>query len=293
MIEVLNGIHETVVYDLFHGMRLHHNTQPDSYPLHWHTAVEIIMPYQNDYTVIIDKTPHILHEHDICIIPPGTLHELSAPAEGKRLILLYEYSLICNLKEMDSLLHTLHPYTIIRYTEQPQLNNTLRTCLEKIISEYNSSDPFMEACLHSLMVQFFVFLGRTTIKTADSAVRIASGKQHEYIEKFMMVCNYINEHCTENISIDELAALAGFSKFHFSRLFKQFANMSCYEYLTRKRITYAEQLLLQPDIPITEVAMRSGFGSLSTFNRIFKAAKNCTPSEYKQFNRPGTNEISR
>ena len=100
----------------------------------------------------------------------------------------------------------------------------------------------------------------------------------------MMVCNYITDHCTENISVEELADLAGFSKFHFARLFKQFTNMSCYEYLTQKRIAHAERLLIEPNLSITEVAMRSGFNSLSTFNRIFKASKNCTPSEYKNLN---------
>ena len=44
-------------------------------------------------------------------------------------------------------------------------------------------------------------------------------------------------------------------------------------------------LLLAPDLSITEVAMQSGFNSLSTFNRIFKAAKNCTPSSYKSLNK--------
>ena len=101
----------------------------------------------------------------------------------------------------------------------------------------------------------------------------------------MNVCNYITDHCTENVTVEQLADLAGFSKFHFARLFKQFSNMSCYEYLTQKRIAHAEKLLIEPNLSITEVAMRSGFNSLSTFNRIFKAAKNCTPSEYKNLNK--------
>lgn len=292
MIEILNGLHETVVYDAFHGMRLHHNVQTDNYPLHWHTALEIIMPWENDYTVVIDKVPHVLHEGDIWITPPGTLHELIAPPTGERLILLYEYSLICNIKGMDSLLHSLHPYTLIRCDEHPELNRTLRGCLEKIVYEYDNKAPFMEASLYALMMQFFVAFGRTAFDANEHFPSITSGKQHEYIEKFMIVCNYINEHCTENINVEELAALAGFSKFHFSRLFKQFTNMSCYEYLTQQRIAYAERLLLMPDIPITEVAMRSGFGSLSTFNRIFKAAKNCTPSEYKSLNWQASSDIS-
>ncbi len=285
MITILNGIHETVDYDSFKGLKIYHNVEVEDYPLHWHTALEIIMPYKNEYTVVIDEVYHTISEGDIWITPPGTLHRLVAPPSGERLILLFDYSLICNIQGMDSLLHTLHPYALISAKDSPDLNRKLRGYLGEISKEYENKMPFTEACIYSLMMHFFIDYGRTTLNTTERFQGITSSKQHEYIEKFMMICNYITEHCTESISIDELAKMAGFSKFHFSRLFKQFANMSCYEYLTQKRIAHAEQLLIQPNISITEVAMLSGFGSLSTFNRIFKAAKNCTPSEYKSLNR--------
>lgn len=285
MIEILNGTHETVAYQDFQGIKLYHNDEAENYPLHWHTALEIVVPYENHYTIAIDNVPYTFHEGDIFITPPGTLHELTAPPTGKRLILLFDYSIICNVKGMDSLLHSLHPFTLITKEEYPELNKKLRYFLDEIAREYDNPMPFTEANVYSLMIRFFVAVGRTTFNASTRFPGITSAKQHEYIEKFMMVCNYITDHCTENINVDDLADLAGFSKFHFARLFKQFAGMSCYEYLTQKRVAHAEQLLIQPDISITEVAMRSGFNSLSTFNRIFKASKNCTPSEYKSLNR--------
>ncbi len=284
MIEILNGIHETVAYDAVNGLKLYHNVQVEDYPLHWHTALEIIMPVKNKYTVMVDGKTHEIAEGDIWITPPGTLHALLAPPDGERMIMLFDYSLICNLKGMDSLLHMLHPYTLITENEQPDLRRRLQFYLGEISREYDTKSPFAEACVYSFMIRFFVTLGRVSLNANTRFPGITNSKQHEYVEKFMMVCNYITDHCTENISVDDLSDLAGFSKFHFARLFKQFSNMSCYDYLTQKRIAHAERLLIKPDISITEVAMQSGFNSLSTFNRIFKAAKNCTPSEYKNLN---------
>ncbi|MNC77524.1 Virulence regulon transcriptional activator VirF [compost metagenome] len=57
--------------------------------------------------------------------------------------------------------------------------------------------------------------------------------------------------------------------------------MSCYSYLNQQRIMYAEKLLIDPSLSITDVAMQSGFVSLATFNRVFKTYKNCTPTQYK------------
>lgn len=285
MIEILNGIHETIAYDALNGMRLYHNVEAENYPLHWHSALEIIMPVQNEYTVIIDKIPHTFQEGDIFITPPGALHELIAPPFGERLILLFDYSLICNVKGMDSLLLPMHPYTLIAKSEYPELNRKLCDFLNQISREYDNRAPFAEAALYALMIQFFITLGRANFNADAKFPGITNSKQQEYVEKFMMVCNYITEHCTENLDSDHLADLAGFSKFHFSRLFRQFTNVSCYQYLIQKRIAFAERLLIEPGISITEVAMRSGFNSLSTFNRIFKAQKSCTPSEYRSLNR--------
>ena len=273
MIKILNGIHETVAYDAFHGLKLYHNREAENYPIHWHTALEIIMPVQNEYTVIIDGTPHTFGEGDIFITPPGTLHELTAPPAGERLILLFDYSTICNVKDMDSMLHTLLPYTLITREEYPELNKKLQFYLNEVVREYDHPMPFTEACVYSLMIRFFVTLGRTNFNANTKFPGITNHKQHEYVEKFMMVCNYITDHCTENITVEELADLAGFSKFHFARLFKQFSNMSCYEYLTQKRIAHAERLLIEPGLSITEVAMRSACPPLTGSLKAPKTAR--------------------
>ena len=54
-----------------------------------------------------------------------------------------------------------------------------------------------------------------------------------------------------------------------------------YKYLNKKRIEYAEKLLVDPELSITEVALQSGFSSLSAFIRMFKLIKDCTPTEFR------------
>ena len=97
----------------------------------------------------------------------------------------------------------------------------------------------------------------------------------------MDICSYISDHCTENLTLDQIADLSGFSKYHFTRLFKQFTNVSFYRYLNQKRILKAEQLLITPSMSVTNVALACGFSSLSAFIRMFKIIKGCTPSEFR------------
>lgn len=278
---ILDGIYEKVDYQNNSSILLHINKEVDNYSPHWHTAVEIIMPIKNYYTVVIGKTSYLLQEGDILVIPPGELHELIAPKEGFRRILLFDYSLISNLKGITNIFTVLNQPRLITYRNAPETNEELIKLYDEITDEYTSNNALKEAAIYSLIIKMFVIMGRKYMNTEYIFPDVKLNKQKEYIEKFNLIFDYINDNYMEEISLDTIADVAGFSKFHFSRLFKQFTDMSFYDYLNQRRVKEAEKLLLNPSLSITEVAMRSGFSSISTFNRVFKNFKECTPTEFK------------
>lgn len=106
------------------------------------------------------------------------------------------------------------------------------------------------------------------------------------MEKFILITDYINNHFAEDLSLETVASQAGFSKFHFSRLFKQYTDSTFYKYLNQKRIEFAKSLLQDPGVSVTEVAFKSGFSSLSAFLRMFKLMNNCTPTEFREMYDP-------
>jgi AraC-like DNA-binding protein len=278
---ILDGIYEKVDYQNNSSILLHNNKEVDNYSPHWHTAVEIIMPINNFYTVEIGRTTYLLQEGDILIIPPGELHELIAPKDGLRRILLFDYSLISSLKGITNIFTVLNQPRLITPRNAPETNAELTKLYDEITYEYNSDNTLREAAIYSLIIKMFVVMGRKYMNTEHIFPDVKLNKQKEYIEKFNLIFDYINENYIEEISLDTIADVAGFSKFHFSRLFKQFTDMSFYDYLNQRRVKEAERLLLNPNLSITEVAMRSGFSSISTFNRVFKNFKECTPTEFK------------
>jgi len=278
---ILDGVYEKIDYKDNSSILLHINRETDNYPPHWHTAVEVIMPIVNIYTIIIGKTTYNLNEGDILVIPPGELHELIAPKEGLRRILLFDYSLISSLKGITNIFTVLNQPRLITSRNAPDTHKELTKIYDEITDEYNSSNALREAAIYSLIIKMFVILGRKYMNTEHIFPDVKLNKQKEYIEKFNLIFDYINENFMDDISLDVIADVAGFSKFHFSRLFKQFTDMSFYDYLNQRRVKEAEKLLLNPNLSITEVAMRSGFSSISTFNRVFKQFKECTPTEFK------------
>lgn len=94
--------------------------------------------------------------------------------------------------------------------------------------------------------------------------------------------NYIRLHLSENLSLDELASIAGMSTTHLSRLFKKKHDMTIVDYITEQRMRLAMQLLAEAGIPVSTAAMRCGFSNYSYFTKAFKKFTGKTPREYRQ-----------
>ena len=279
MIANLNGIYETVEYRDSSSLQLYDNTDFEAYPRHWHTCIEIIMPIRNPYRLEYDTHKFCLKEGDIILLCPGTLHSLEA-CEGERWIFQAEMSSVTSLSNVETFLTILYPAMIITPETSPEIYDNVRRLFLEIIDEYQRAEDFYEAAIYSRLMEMMVLIRRHHV-AASPQIGVSGSKQKEYLDKFMDVCNYIGEHCTEELSLEQVASRAGFSKYHFSRLFKQFTNNSFYKYLNQKRIENAEKLLIDPNMSVTEVSLSSGFTSLSSFIRMFKLIKGCTPSEYR------------
>ncbi len=280
MIENLKGIYETVNFRENTRLRLYDNDLCEDYPPHWHTPLEIIMPIENTYTVECCDRKIVLQENEIIIICPGCLHTLYAPPEGRRIIFQPDISTLRDIRDIETILSILSPVIVLTPEECPELHPVVHSLLLEIQSEYLKNSALTEASIYSKLLTMLTLLGRNYMENANR-FDVANTKQQEYTEKFMSICDYISVHCTEDLHLDDIAALAGFSKFHFTRLFKQFTNVSFYKYLNQKRIANAETLLTNPDYSVTDVALNSGFSSLSSFIRMFKIVKNCTPTEFR------------
>ena len=281
MIEKLNGTTETVDFTLATGIRLYHNTSAEDFPLHWHVPGEIVCPIQNTYNVTVAGEILYLKPHDVLFIGSGELHCITAPNKGERYILNFSTVMFEQFHELSLFFATLHPFKLLRYQEHPEFNDRLLNVITQMESEYFGLTPFRDCELSSLMLHFFAIMGRQLYQKTPHE-NVSSLRQKEQQERFSIVCNYINVHCTENLSLDKLAGEAGFSKYHFARLFKEMTGTTCHNYLLGRRLLYAKSLLADISLPITEVAMRSGFNSLATFNRIFKSQIGCTPSEFRK-----------
>ncbi len=284
MTREVTGTHEKVSFEENQSILLYLNQESESYDTHWHAAGELVMPIENSYTVHVADRIYELGEGDVFFIPPGELHKLISRPTGRRLIFMFDISLISTMKDFSAMTPILSQPILISREHYGEIHDFSVDLMNRIISEYqNPSAPLRQSMIYSYLLQFFVSVGRLHIRSEMLFPDVRSTKQMEYFDKMNTVVSYINNNYTEDITLEKMASMAGFSKFHFTRLFKQFTDTSFYSYLNQRRVKAAESLLLIPNVSITDVALQSGFSSISTFNRVFRAAKDCTPSEYKAY----------
>ena len=282
MIESLNGIFETINYKQSTSIKLYDNDEYEDYPAHWHTTPEIIMPTENIYTVECYNQIITLREGDIILICPGCIHTLYAPEKGRRIIFQADINPLRFMKEIETLVTIISPLIVITPEDFPSIYAKVKSLLLEIKDEYLSSSSFSEVSIYSKTLEIITLIGRSRAATGMKTTSPdAPRKQEEYIEKFIEICNYISAHCSDELNLEAVASMSGFSKFYFSRLFKQFTNVSFYKYVNQKRIEKAAEMLTEPNISITNVALSCGFESLSSFIRMFKIVKGCTPTEFR------------
>jgi len=94
--------------------------------------------------------------------------------------------------------------------------------------------------------------------------------------------DFINTHQGESLSLDAIADTLHVSTFYFCKMFKKATGLTFTDYLSRSRIEKAKNLLLNPNVRVSEAAYECGFSSLTHFNRSFKRITGVSPSAYRQ-----------
>jgi len=276
-------------------VRMWENFQNENYPLHWHTAVEIIMPLKQGYDVILREHTYHLKENDILIVPSLELHGINVPPDacnGKRFILMFEPSILYTIFGQSGIVSKLHTVTYITPETMPAIHQKIHSLLMDSYHELKKDDAFrFTAAYHHIIGMFIILLRYYTDLQKNTEQENSSQKnspkeqvstQQKYISRLDGVFEYIDKNFNEKIPLKRAAEIANFSEFHFARIFKIYTNISFHQYLQQVRINKSKFFLQNPKLSITDVALASGFTSLTTFNRVFKHIEKYTPSEYKK-----------
>jgi AraC family transcriptional regulator len=96
------------------------------------------------------------------------------------------------------------------------------------------------------------------------------------------VKEFVDAQISNDITISDLAAVAGLSQFHFIRAFKDSVGRSPYQYVLSERISVAKEMLTKSDLSIADVALAAGFSDAAQLTRVFRKLIGVTPTAFRR-----------
>jgi len=248
--------------------------------LHHHDFYEVYFFLSGNVQYNIESRSYLLTPGDVLLISPMELHQPmfgSEHREYERIVLWIDKRFLEGFNIQGQDLTACFDTTLPGHTNllRPEgvARQYLTFLLENLMAEAVSEDPYREMASLSLLAQVLVALNRLAKQSAGEENK--SGPDATVYS----VLGYINEHYSDNLTLDDLANKFFISKYHLSREFQRLVGTSVHRYMVQKRLVMAKQMLSEGK-PSSEVYQQCGFGDYSNFYRAFKSEYQISPKEY-------------
>lgn len=235
---------------------------------HFHKEMEIIFMLEGSNNAIINGTTYTISAGSVFIASPNMIH--SYPKQTSQ----------CN-----SILLIVDPHVLMGEVSKMSAA-ALQTPLW---SDPGKKSPIWAMLQYafdhgkSMSRNSFISMLSTILSMILDDLPTSSINHNRRIEQ--KVLEYCQQHYLEPISTEQIATALGVGRFHVSRTFNNILQTSFPTYINGLRLNDAIRLLVKTRLPVTDIALQSGFSSIRTFNRIFTDHFGFSPSQCRKARR--------
>lgn len=260
----------------------HHyiNTTPPSVDFHQHPFYEIFVLLSGNVNYIIEGRTYKLRPGDILLTSNQDIHkpEIFSGKPYERFVIWLSDDFFDYISDFGDDLSACFADASSKDYRLIRPNEHRFTKMKRLIDQLDHlrAVPNLgnKALTHAKIIEFLVQLSRAYYDTSVSVNDDIS--EDDMINQIVV---FINEHLSEDLSLDQIADAFYLSKFYLSKRFKQYTGLSIYQYIMKKRLTVARNMLAE-GVPVIEACNRCGFGDYSNFLKAFKREFTCTPTSY-------------
>ena len=228
-----------------------------SFPPHLHQSFELILIDFGEMVVTIDDTPYLLHQGESVLIFPDQIHSLQSQCSQHTLFIFSPQIIQAFFIEKNGKLPVKNSFSL-----PPYIISALRTL------SLQSSKFALKGTLYSVCA---VFDQQTAFYEVESTKK----------NLLVNILYYIEKNFAGDCSLAALANSVGYNPEYISRFFNKKMGMPYNRYVNSRRLNHATHLLTNSDNTCLHCALDSGYASLRSFNRNFKAHFGITPQEYR------------
>ena len=219
----------------------------------------------------IEERSYLIQPRDIVFLKIGQArHFTSFGKNGFKLC-----AFILNRNAFFGIHHFMYFLDCIKRQENVIKNSNLSPILREVYEEWKTESPFRYELASAKLTEFFIKAERAS----NAPFMQVSQSQYEMLE----IMDYIDSNITTGISLSAVAKKAGMTESSFSRRFSAVNGISFKKYVVEKKIQQAMHLLQTTNRKMIDIALDSGFDSVSGFYDAFKKRTGTTPGKFAEF----------
>lgn len=238
----------------------------------WHNHYEVVIVEYGTLKFFIENSsePIVLDAGDMIFLKPNVLH---AP---QRCDSNYVSIQVINFKPefLASLGMLSHAHALGTESQcavcTARLSNELNNAFQSMGDLFSAGYPSNESERYLLHGYFHTVLGYFHEHGVQAVSNIQNSQDPEHHARIMTVCSYIDSHISGDLSVENLAKVAGYSPSHFHRLFKKDVGCSVKEYIDERMINEIQRMIRKKKTSITEISQLLGFSHPNNLGRMYK-----------------------
>lgn len=237
-----------------------------TYEFHYHDFYKIIFFIRGDVSYNIEGKNYELSPYDIVFVGRNEIHKptVSCDSEYERYIIYISESFFLDDPRYKFCFDKMCENHVNVMKMSTQDNNTLKELLDHMCLALKSNDMFGDLYADINLRQFLLTVNDSIAKNG-----IDYQGHIQFNSKIVEVCDYINSHLSEDLSVAVLSDKFYISKYYLMHQFKAQAGISLHQYVLEKRIQYTHKLI-EGGIKVTQACIEAGFNEYSTY---LKASK--------------------
>lgn len=261
--------------------RLDQNHPRYQMPYHWHHEMELLRVLSGSFVVSLDEREYHLPAGSAVLIGSGVLHG-GVPHNCRYECIVFDPAVLMKNTAAEPVLQRLLDGEITVSPLLPERESEVGQALEALFSAMEHPEGVGRLMVLAALFRFFGCLLQSGGRAAKPEKSRSSRRKTVQLKRALA---FMEEHFSEPITLEQIAAQAEMSPRYFCRFFQEMTHRSPVEYLNYYRIEQAGDRLLHSALSVTEIAYSCGFNDLSYFIRVFKKQKGVTPKQYEETQR--------
>mgnify|MGYP002400899975 FL=1 len=249
----------------------------EGFPDHWHKEIEIVYIMEGSMEIGLGNQVYVMQPRDLLFIGSCDIHRYYAnPLGCAKIIVQLDHSVFDGYSDYVFGRRFAEQHLTPAGSLHAEFERSMRGIYEEWTERTAGYELAVKAKLNELLAAMIRRLPMLPYSADEKTKRL------EQLERLDNVFKYIESSYDTEITLKSAADICGFSVYYFSRFFKEATGSSFVDYVHAYR-TEAAMFLLRSEasFSITDIAYRTGFNSIETFNRVFKKMNGFTPSAFR------------